>query len=210
MSKLIDSDFLTKQEKRVYEFIQQFLKEHEQAPTSEEIASAIGIQSRGVAHRYLKALQNKGCIYLHPKRHRNIELVQIPEFNPSMDYNIPILGAIAAGQPIEAVTDNESLDVLNIFAGPHRYALRVKGDSMIEEGIYDNDLVICEHCSTAQNGDIVVALIDQSEATLKRIMYAENGKVITLIPANSKYRAMHYPADRVTIQGIYIGLLRLT
>jgi len=195
---------LTRAQQRTLDFIREFFKKNQHSPTTAEVAQGIGIQSRGVVYRYLKALADANRIKLMPNRHRNIQLL-----NENSEFSIPLLGSIAAGHPIEAVADNEFVTVTDIFSGPHRYALRVKGDSMIEEGIWDGDLVVCEHATRAHNGQIVVALIDEQEATLKRIRYSNDNHTITLIPANPSYQPMHFPADRIRIQGIYIGLVRL-
>lgn len=196
---------LTLKEKKTYEFIKNFMLKYRYAPTAAEIAHGIGIKSRGVAHRYLKKLQSANLIQLLPNRHRNIALAE-GESLPST--SIPLLGYIAAGSPIEAIPQSESIEFTNILAGPCRYALRVKGDSMIEEGIFDGDVVICEHTAIAKNGQIVVALIDNEQATLKRIRYSPDHAQVTLIPANAKHQPMVYSTQRVKIQGIYIGLIR--
>lgn len=198
---------LTLSQRKTEAFIRKFFKEHGYAPTASEIAEGIGIKSRGVVHRYLKALAQAGRIALTPKRHRNIRLLEpvteiLEGLNP-----LPLLGSIAAGRPIEAIPQHENVDVANIFIGPNRYALKVKGDSMVDEGILDGDVVICERRDSADNGQIAVALVDHEEATLKRIQHNPDS-TITLHPANSKLKPMVYPADRVTIQGIYIGLIR--
>lgn len=195
---------LTQSQLKTYQFIKEFMKHHQYAPTAAEIAQGIGIQSRGVVHRYLKALAESGHIRLLPNRHRNIVLN-----SPTQTHNaIPLMGYIAAGRPIEAVAQEEHIDFKDIFAGPERFALQIKGDSMIEEGIMDGDLVICHRSETAHNGQIVVALIDNQEATLKRIRFNPEEKRIILIPANPRYQPTSYPAERVQIQGIYIGLVR--
>lgn len=198
---------LTLAQRKTEEFIRKFFAEKGYAPTASEIAEGIGIKSRGVVHRYLKALAEAGRIALTPKRHRNIKLLEpIQELFSGMG-SLPLLGSIAAGRPIEAVQQNETIDVASIFLGANRYALIVKGDSMIDEGILDGDIVVCQKSETANDGQIVVALIDQEEATLKRLQRNVDATV-TLHPANSKLKPMIYPSERVTIQGIYIGLVR--
>ncbi|MCB1827393.1 MAG: transcriptional repressor LexA [Coxiellaceae bacterium] len=197
---------LTLSQRKTEEFIRKFFDKHGYAPTASEIAEGIGIKSRGVVHRYLKALEEAGRIALTPKRHRNIRILDpvktlLADLTP-----MPLLGSIAAGQPIEAIPQQDSIDVASIFVGPNRYALKVKGDSMIDEGILDGDVVICERANVANNGQIVVALIDQEEATLKRLESKQG--MVTLHPANSRLKPMEYDSDRVTIQGIYIGLVR--
>lgn len=195
---------LTMSQRRTYEFIRQYISDNRFSPTVAEIAEGIGIKSRGVVHRYLQALVSAGVITLTPNRHRNIRLMD----SANEAGGLPLVGKIAAGSPIEAIEQYESVDVANVFLGPNRYALQVEGDSMIEDGIYDGDIVVCERASSADNGQIVVALIDQQEATLKRLMRTPDG-MITLMPANAKLKPMVYEPERVTIQGIYVGLLRV-
>ena len=193
---------ITLSQRRTFEFIKQYFEKNEYAPTASEIAKGIGIQSRGVVHRYLRALEVAGLIALTPKRHRNIRLMP----QPSQQSLLPLVGIIAAGQPIEAIEQDESIQVADIFLGADRYALKVKGDSMVDEGILDGDIVVCQKSEIAEEGQIVVALIDRQEATLKR--FQRSGQYILLIPANTKHKPMSYEAHRVEIQGIYIGLLR--
>lgn len=123
------------------------------------------------------------------------------------DFRIPLLGRIAAGQPIEAIEDANYLDLAAFFIGPDRYALRVTGESMIDAGIMDGDTVILRKQDTAQTGDIVVALIDSQEATLKRLGETRNG-IVELIPENSSMTTMRYDASRVSFQGVLVGQLR--
>lgn len=195
---------LTLGQRRTYEFIKQFLDEHEYAPTAAEIAAGTGIKSRGVVHRYLKALAAAGKIHLTPKRHRNISLIN--EVVTGWK-SLPLMGSIAAGRPIEAIADADPVDISKVFLGDQRYALKVRGDSMVDEGIFDGDIVVCEQADQATNGQIVVAIIDNEEATLKRLEKRYDGKVV-LHPANERLEPMIYDASRVTIQGIYVGLLR--
>lgn len=197
---------LTMTQRKTYEFIKDFIYRNQYSPTTAEIAKGIGITSRGVVHRYIKALVDADLISLTPKRHRNISLINHPQAAADELY---LVGRIAAGQPIEAVNQQEPLDVANIFTGKNRYALEVKGDSMIDEGIFDGDIVICQQADSADNGQIVVALIDQNEATLKRLQRNKN-QTVTLVPANSTLDPITYEADRVTVQGVYVGLLRLS
>ncbi|ASJ75129.1 transcriptional repressor LexA [Granulosicoccus antarcticus] len=125
----------------------------------------------------------------------------------SGDFVIPLLGRIAAGQPIEAIEDANYLDLAAFFIGPDRYALRVTGESMMDVGILDGDTVILRKQDTAQTGDIVVALIDAQEATLKRLGETRNG-IVELIPENSSMATMRYDASRVSFQGVLVGQLR--
>jgi len=125
----------------------------------------------------------------------------------AQQYKIPLLGKIAAGHPIEAMSNEDTLDLAGFFIGPDRYALRVTGDSMIEAGILDGDTVIVKKQSVARTGDIVVALIDRLEATLKRLGPARDGSV-ELIPENDTMAPMRYATSRVDIQGIVVGQMR--
>lgn len=197
---------LTLGQHKVYRFIQTYIQAHEYAPTTAEIAAGIGISSRGVVYRYLKALEKLSYIRLEPYKKRNIVLL---EQSQSTEFSLPLLGLIAAGQPIEAMCDDETVNVTEMFLSPGRYALRVKGDSMIDEGIHDGDIIICQYSDHADNGKIVVALIDRSEATLKRLQNNQDG-TISLLPANSTHQIQVYASHRVTIQGIFIGLLRFS
>ncbi|MEW8366516.1 MAG: transcriptional repressor LexA, partial [Candidatus Thiodiazotropha taylori] len=139
-----------------------------------------------------------------PGRKRGIELVDDEE---QSKYSLPLLGSIAAGQPIEAIVGQERLDLAEYLAGANRYALQVKGDSMIDIGILDGDLVIIERCDTAADNAIVVALIDDQEATLKRLKRLKSGR-IKLIAENSEIDPMIYAAERVRIQGVLVCQLR--
>jgi repressor LexA len=120
---------------------------------------------------------------------------------------LPLAGRIAAGQPIEAIEGQEEISLADFFLGPGRFALRVTGDSMVEAGILDGDTVIIKACQTAEEEAIVVALIDGEEATLKRLKRERDGS-ITLLPENRALKPMHYPAERVAIQGVVVGQMR--
>lgn len=194
---------LTLSEHKTHEFILNFVQKFGFSPTISEVARGIGIKSRGVAHRYLKILEKKGYIRLLPKRHRNI---QIP--NVHRTHQIPLLGVIAAGLPIDALQQMESLEIHSLFKGENRFALRVKGNSMIDENIVDGDIIICERREPEQQ-DIAVILIDKEQVTLKRLKKNAD-RTVTLIPANTDYESMTYDGDRIEIQGIYIGLLRMS
>lgn len=200
---------LTFAQRRTDAFIRQFIAEHEYSPTIAEIAKGVGIKSRGAVYRSIKALVAAGRITLTPKRHRNINIVSSELAASSEETSLPLVGIIAAGSPIEAIERQDVLDVANVFIGSNRYALRVRGDSMKDEGIFDGDVIICEQCDWAENGKIVVALVDREAATLKRFYYNSDG-TITLQPANSALQPILYFADRITVQGVYIGLLRFT
>lgn len=190
---------------KIYEFIRSSISERGYSPTLEEIASGIGISSRSVSliSRCVHALVQAGKLTFYKKGYRNIQIA-----NSLDQFSLPLLGRIAAGSPIEAITDQRTLDLSSLLQDARHFVLQVKGDSMIEEGILDGDFIICQSTTTAAEGDIVVALINQADTTLKRLSYQIKDK-ITLIPANSTLKPRSYLPDRVQIQGIYIGLLRL-
>ena len=199
------TNHLTDKQSAVLDFIQRYISIHSVAPKLQEIADGIGITSRGVAHRYVQALVDAGFIAVDNGQHRGIRLLKT---NPHRsESTIPLLGKIAAGRPIEAIAGDDEIDLKDFF-GQHNFAIRVQGDSMIDAGILDGDMVVIEFKETAENGDIVVALIDESETTLKRFKRSDKGKYIKLIPANSEMEPMVYEADRVRIQGVLVGQLR--
>jgi len=195
---------LTITQRKTLAFIRRYLKRRGYAPSLEEIAEGIGISSKGSVHRYVQALAEEGCIRLIPGRKRGIELV---DEAASSKTGLPLLGTIAAGRPIEAIAGGDRLDLSDYLLGPGRYALQVRGDSMIDAGILDGDLVIVEHRDTADDGAIVVALIDDEEATLKRLKRLKSGR-IKLIAENPDIPPFIYAAKRVRIQGVVICQLR--
>jgi repressor LexA len=198
---------LTTQQQNAYQYIRHFILQHGHAPLLPEIAQGLGIRSKSHAHRYVQALVAAGLLKLIPGRHRGIQLTHNTAEQRHF-WHLPMLGKIAAGHPIEAVADTQTIDLPALLAGPQRYILQVKGDSMIDEGIFDGDWVICERADTAPDGAIVVALIDNHEATLKRLKRSRN-HTITLKPANAHLKPMVFDAQRVQIQGVFIGLVRL-
>jgi repressor LexA len=189
---------------KIYQFVTQFIQERGFAPSLHEIALGIGISPRSLSlvSRYLRALEEDGLLSMGKKGYRKVQLKQ------ATSTSLPLVGRIAAGSPIEAIARNETIDLAELFSGDNMYVLEVKGDSMIEEGILSGDNVICKRQDTAKEGDIVVALIDSQEATLKRISFKAAGK-ITLLPANMQLQPQVYALDRVQVQGIFMGLLRL-
>ena len=193
---------LTEREQTTLRFIADYILKYRKAPLLTEIAEGLGIQSKGVVHRYLSVLEEQGYIRRH-QRHRGIELVDHPDYN-----EVPLLGRIAAGKPIEAIEDRELINFAHLLGGSNRYVLQVKGHSMIDEGIRSGDLVVIEQSSTARNNQIVVALIDNYEVTLKRIKFLSRD-VIRLVPANKNMQPRDYSADRITIQGILVGQVRM-
>jgi len=196
---------LTDKQKLTLDFIQRYLATYFVSPKLQEIADGIGISSRGVAHRYVQALIDTGFIETENGKHRGIRLLKTNPYRP--ESVLPLLGKIAAGKPIEAIPGEDQLDLRDFF-GHNNFAVRVQGDSMIEAGIMDGDTVIIEFRETANDGDIVVALIDETETTLKRFKRSHKGRYIKLIPANKEMEEMVYEASRVRIQGVLIGQLR--
>lgn len=197
---------LTDRQRQTYDFLRAYRSRHGMAPKLREIAAHLGIRSRGTVHRYLSALADAGLIVIDSDRTRGIHLVAGGD-NESGAYTLPLLGRIAAGHPIEAIPDADEIDLSEFFIRPNRFVLKVTGDSMIEAGILDGDMVVIEPASTARNGEIVVALIDHEEATLKTLKRNSDGS-ITLVPANKNLPPMRYAAERVQIQGVVVGQLR--
>jgi len=196
---------LTEKQNIVLDFIQHYVVTHGVSPKLHEIADGIGIQSCGVAHRYVQALRDAGFIESESGKHRGIRLLKTDKQRARS--SLPMLGKIAAGKPIEAIPGEDEIDLSDFF-GSHNFAVRVQGDSMIEAGIMDGDTVIIKFCETASDGDIVIALIDETETTLKRFKRSNKGRFIKLIPANKDMEPMVYEAERVRIQGVLIGQIR--
>lgn len=196
---------LTQREQAAYAFIRDFIVRHGHGPLLTEIAAGLGIRSKGTVHRYVRALAAQQLIILQPGRHRGITLAA--GGHAGDDATLPLLGRIAAGQPIEAIPDQDSINLTDFLMGPDRFILKVQGDSMIEAGILDGDMVIVEQRQHANDGDIVVALIDNEEATLKKLRHNRDGS-LTLLPANHRLAPMIYTADRIRIQGVVTGQLR--
>lgn len=194
---------LTRLEEKVLQFITRYIAQHGHAPTLEEIGRGLGVRSRGTVHRYVESLVNKGHVYREGRSWRSLRLTGE---HSRHSLTLPLIGRIAAGTPIEAIPGEEELDVNALFSGPDRFVLKVRGDSMIEAGILDGDYVVVRYTQTARDGDIVVALVDDGEATLKR--FRQNGQQIELIPENSTLTPLVYPAGRVQIQGVLVGQLR--
>lgn len=196
---------LTKRQRELLDYLTEFIGQNGYAPTFVEIGRRFGFTSLATIHKHLSALEAKGYIRRDWNRVRAIEL--IPPREPGRTVDLPLLGTIAAGLPIEAVEERTTLQVPHEMIGRlPTYVLRVKGDSMIEEQIRDGDWVIIESRDQANDGEMVVALLDNSEATLKKF-YREGDKV-RLQPANMTLEPIRVPAERVRVQGVVIGLLR--
>ena len=194
---------LTRRQQEIYDYLQTNAGQFAHPPTYDELCQGLGLSSRGSLHKHIQVLIKAGLVEPMAGR-QGIRLVE----RAQAEGGIPHLGAIAAGRPIEALPQPEFLPVPDFLLSEHPcYVLTVKGESMIEAGIMDGDLVVIEQRETARNGEIVVALINNEEVTLKRLQNNEDGSV-TLIPANSAMRPMTYPAEQVQIQGILLSLLR--
>ncbi len=196
---------LTDRQRQAWGFIRRFIAEKGYAPKLSEIAIGLSIKSRGTVHRYVQALVNAGLIRVKPLMQRGIELVEDAIHSPS-ETDIPLLGTIAAGHPIEAIATPEPINPSTWF-GTGSYALKVKGDSMIEAGILEGDIVVCQPAKQAEPHQIAVVLVNQQEATLKYCRPQVNG-TIQLVPANQNLTPQTYPADAIQIQGVVIGQLR--
>ncbi len=199
---------LTDRQRQTFNFIRSFIDENGYPPKLKEIGDHLGISSRGTVHRYIKALEDEHLIQIESGRSRGIAILENEAESSVGDENsLPLAGTIAAGMPIEAIENQETINLNDFFVRPGRFVLRVQGDSMIDDGIFDGDMVIMESCQTARDNEIVVALIDQEEATLKRIKNNQDGS-ISLIPANQTMQPFRYSAERVSIQGRIVGQFR--
>jgi repressor LexA len=201
--------FLTERQKAILEFIQDFRHRRGIAPTHREICEHFGFSSYGTAYKHLKLLVEKGFLRRDRHQRRGLEIAHGEgEGAATPGAELPFLGRIAAGRPIEAVTQGESLTVPRLLYGDRtqdHYVLRVAGDSMIGEGIHDGDWVVVERRDRAQQGEMVVALVGD-EVTLKRF-YPE-GELVRLQPSNPAMAPLRFPAGDVRVQGIVVGLMR--
>jgi repressor LexA len=223
---------LTRKQQELLAFIDQRLQTDGVSPSFEEMKDALQLRSKSGVHRLINALEERRFIRRLPNRARALEVLQMPEalrpVRPALKLVppapaprppvqamiaandtvvVPLHGRIAAGLPVEALESDRSLSVPAALLGPgDHYALEVSGDSMIDAGIFDGDYALIRRCEDARDGDIVVALIDDAEATLKYLR-REKG-IIRLDPANAAYEPQRYPPERVRVQGKLAGLLR--
>ncbi len=224
---------LTKKQKNLLLFINKKLRSSGVSPSYEEMKESLNLKSKSGIHRLISALEERGFIKRLAHKARALEVIKLPEtasandiynsFSPSIirggldessnrnnsdENEIPVLGKIAAGTPIEAIQNEVSRIPLpsNIEKNGEFFGLKVQGDSMIEAGINDGDTVIVKKADTAENGKIVVALIDDHEAMLKRIR--RKGKTVALESANRNYETKIFGPDRVKVQGILVSLYR--
>lgn len=214
---------LTEKQYNLLMFINKVNKETGQCPSFDEMKEAVGLKSKSGIHALINALEERNFIRRLKHRARALEVIRLPRFKPqaiveeekkreqalqNSSVNIPLYGKIAAGTPIEAIAnETETIPVpFEMVALGQYYALKIEGDSMIEAGILDGDTAIIRKQNQADNGKIVVALIDNNEATLK--ILKKNGALIKLIPCNKEYKTRVIEADRVKIQGVLSGILR--
>lgn len=204
------ASYLTERQKAILEFVTGYHRRHGIAPTHREIRDHFNYSSYGTVYKHLKLLQEKGYLHRDWNQKRGLELLRtVPGGSIETELEVPFLGLIAAGQPIETNVDDERLAVpSHLFDGrvEDHYVLRVAGDSMIQEGIHDGDYVVVLKRERARAGEMVVALVGGVEATLKRF-YPE-GKTIRLQPANPTMAPLRVPARDVQIQGVVVGLMR--
>src|ERR1043165_733596 len=199
---------ITPKQRRVYEFIRGYIEPNEEPPTLAEIGRHFRISSSASVHGILVALEHEGLIKKRPHVSRGIELVKTSaNGDDDRAEEIPLLGTVAAGQPIEAILTHDTISVpADMLGRGRRFALRVRGDSMIEENIQDGDFIIVSSQQTADNGQTVIALLD-GNATVKKF-YSEP-EFIRLQPANPQYKPMLIKTpERLLIQGVVTGLIR--
>ena len=218
---------LTVKQRELLLFIDHRLKESGVSPSFDEMREALELKSKSGVHRLISALEERAFIRRLPNRARALEVIRMPEMAPVASagvigsiaparpilqaandtIEIPLHGRIAAGTPIEALQGTEGFAVPAALLGPgEHYALEVSGDSMVEEGILDGDFALIRRVDTAREGEIVVALIDEAEATLKT--FRREGQMIRLDPANRMYEPQRYRPEQITIQGRLAGLIR--
>ena len=197
--------YLTERQRDVLEFISDRIDADGVAPTLQEIADAFGFRSTASAQKHVAHLERKG--FLERQKHQKRGLVLVVNSQPAAASELPLFGVVAAGSPIESIPDDEHVFVPTDFlrSGDH-YVLRVRGDSMIDDGVHDGDLVVVQRAERAADGDMVVALIGD-EVTLKRV-YREGTSAVRLQPANPTLPPMVAPVGEVHVQGIVVGLLR--
>jgi len=195
---------LTRRQQEIYDYLVENLDSFAHPPTLDELCEALGLSSKGSMHKQILALIDAGLVEPMNKMRRGIRLTSQ---SISSENSLPFLGFIAAGQPIEAIEQNEQIEVPDFLkTGGDCYVLQVKGDSMTEDGIFDGDHIIIEQRNHAKNGEVVVALVEGSDATLKRI--EQKSGCVTLHPANASMEPMKYDPNQVQIQGVLVGQMR--
>jgi len=200
---------LTLKQKELLDFIVDYFNSKNIYPTFDEMRKFLNIKSKSGVHKLLSSLEDKGVIERLPHKARALKLKKVIDFPRTDEKNLPFLGRIAAGNPIEAITGSfEQISVPNYLLNSkdEHFTLEVAGDSMNDEGIRDGDIVVIKKIDQAKTGDIIVALIDDNEVTLKRFRSYKNS--IALEPANKNYKTRIFGEDRVKVQGKLVGLIR--
>src|SRR5436305_5833070 len=200
---------ITKRQRQVYDFLQEFIQRNGYSPSFEEIGDGLGLSSLATVHKHISNLEKKGLLKRDYNRSRSIDVLPVRGMfkrTPPRDLSLPLMGRIAAGQPIEAVEQGETISLGDITRSKDVYVLQVKGESMKDEHIVEGDYVLVEKVNLVRNGEIVVALIDNYETTLKRI-YREGSKT-RLQPSNTGMEPIVVPTRSVQVQGRVIGVLR--
>jgi repressor LexA len=202
---------ITRRQRQVYDFISEFVQKHGYSPSFEEIGEGLGLSSLATVHKHISNLEKKALLTRDYNRSRSIDLLppkgrlkQAMSVNTTMV--LPLLGRIAAGRPIEAVENPETISLADFVRSKEVFVLEVRGESMQDEHIMSGDYVLVEKAKTAHNGDIVVALVGGSDATLKR--FYRDGDNIRLQPSNATMQPIVVPAASVEVQGRVIGVLR--
>ena len=196
---------LTKRQREILDYLNDFIQQHGYAPSLEEIGRRFNLSSLATVHKHLTNLQEKGFIRRSWNRSRSVEVIEARTAVRAVE--LPMLGYVAAGSPIEAVPSQETIAVPEALAGKRdSYVLRVRGNSMIDEQICDGDFVIIEDRRTASDGETVVALVGGSDVTLKKL-YREHDR-IRLQPANPTMQPIYVAADQVQVQGVVVGIMR--
>ncbi|MHB8214486.1 MAG: transcriptional repressor LexA [Candidatus Sulfotelmatobacter sp.] len=202
---------ITRRQREVYDFISRFVAEHQYSPSFEEIGNGLDLNSLATVHKHITNLEKKGLLTRDYNRSRSIDLIPPKgRLKQSMNVNtglvLPLLGRIAAGQPIEAIEDPQTISLADFVRSKEVFVLEVRGDSMQDEAILNGDYVLVEKLKNAHNGDIVVAIVDRDDATLKR--FYREGDNIRLQPSNETMAPIIVPAASVEVQGRVIGVLR--
>ncbi|MGZ4838353.1 MAG: transcriptional repressor LexA [Terriglobales bacterium] len=200
---------LTRRQRQVYDFIAGFVQSKGYSPSFEEIGGGLGLSSLATVHKHISNLEKKGLLKRDYNRSRSIDVLPPRgRMKQSMaaPFSLPLLGRIAAGQPIEAVENPESISLQDFTGSKDVFVLQVRGDSMQDEAILDGDYVLVEKVQTARNGEIVVALVDGADTTLKR--FYKEGDRIRLQPSNAAMQSIIVAAAAVQLQGRVIGVLR--
>ncbi|WP_263372212.1 transcriptional repressor LexA [Granulicella cerasi] len=196
---------ITRRQKEVLDFLAGFTTNHGYSPSYEEIAAGLGLNSLATVHKHVTNLQSKGLLQRAHNRSRSIDVIPQRPAKKTVE-RLPLLGRIAAGKPVEAIESAETISLGDIIGNREVFALEVRGDSMRDEHIVSGDFVLVERTRVAREGEIVVALVDNTDATLKR--YYREGNLIRLQPSNTEMAPIYASADSVTIQGKVLGILR--